>query len=420
LSIAIATACYAVPTFGQGEMQDQMGGKKVVLPDGNGKASVEAACQLCHTLNNIANASLDRKGWNNLVDMMMNAGAPVPKDQVAIVKDYLATNFPEKPTPPAVIVPGSAEATFKTFALPISGTRPHDPLVAGGYLWYAGQFANVIGRINAKTGEIKQYKMKTAYSGPHALIADKSGKIWFTANFAGYIGKLDPETGDITEYHMPNPKARDPHTLIMDQHGTIWFTVQGGNFVGRLMPSTGDITLVPVPTPRARPYGMTVNSKGIVYFVEFGTNKIGSIDPETLAIHEYDLPNPASRPRRITVTADDMLWYGDYSRGYLGRLDPTTGKVDEWPSPGGPKSLPYGITVVHGAIWYSESGVKPNTMVRFDPKTQKFQTWAIPDGGDVVRNMVTTPHGNNIVISCSGANDIALVEIKDGTPTAGE
>ncbi len=60
----------------------------------------------------------------------------------------------------------------------------------------------------------------------------------------------------------------------------------------------------------------------------------------------------------------------------LGRLDPETGMVTEWPSPGGPKSEPYGIVFTKGAVWYSESGTRPNTIVRFDPKTEKFQTWA--------------------------------------------
>ena len=112
----------------------------------------------------------------------------------------------------------------------------------------------------------------------------------------------------------------------------------------------------------------------------------------------------------MAITNDDLIYYADYSRGYLGRLDPKTGAVKEWPSPSGPLSQPYGITFLRGDIWYSESAVKPNTMVRFDPKTEKFQTWAIPAGGGVVRNMMTTRDGN-IVIAESGLNMVGLVEI---------
>jgi virginiamycin B lyase len=130
-----------------------------------------------------------------------------------------------------------------------------------------------------------------------------------------------------------------------------------------------------------------------------------------MSIHEYALPNAGSRPRRIAITSDDVLWYGDFARGYLGRFDPKAGKISEWPSPSGPKSQPYGITAVNGAVWYSESGTKPNTVVRFDPATEKFQTWLIPSGGGVVRNMVHSPNGD-LWLACSGVDNITLVVIK--------
>ena len=155
-----------------------------------------------------------------------------------------------------------------------------------------------------------------------------------------------------------------------------------------------------------------MNSEGTLFSVWFGSNKVARIDPNTMEIHEYTLPNPDSRPRRLTLTSDDVIWYSDYSRGYLGRLDAETGDVKEWPSPGGPKSQPYGIAAIGDIVWYSESAVSPNTLVRFDPKTEKFQTWIIPSGGGVVRNMMATPEGN-LVLACSAVNRVALVEVTD-------
>jgi virginiamycin B lyase len=156
---------------------------------------------------------------------------------------------------------------------------------------------------------------------------------------------------------------------------------------------------------------MVVSSKGVPFFAEFGTNRIGDIDPHSLVIHEHVLPNAGSRPRRLGIGADDIIWYTDYARGYLGRFDPTTGAAKEWASPGGPQSQPYGVTVLNGTIWYSESGVRPNTLVRFDPRSAKFQTWAIPSGGGVVRNMMPT-HDGQLVLAESGVGKLALVTIK--------
>ena len=146
-------------------------------------------------------------------------------------------------------------------------------------------------------------------------------------------------------------------------------------------------------------------------FVEFGVNKVAMIDPNTMAIKEYALPNEGARPRRLALSDDNTVFYTDYARGYLGRLDLTTGEVKEWPSPSGGKSEPYGIVFTKGALWYSESGAKPNTIVRFDPKSEQFQTWAIPGGGDIVRNMDITRDGNPVLAN-SLANQVGLVEIR--------
>ena len=105
------------------------------------------------------------------------------------------------------------------------------------------------------------------------------------------------------------------------------------------------------------------------------------------------------------------MWYTDYARGYLGRFDPQTGEVREWLSPSGTESRPYGIATVGNVVWYSESGVRHDTLVRFDTETEVFQTWLIPSGGGVVRNMMATADGN-LVLACSGVNRVALVEIK--------
>ena len=398
----------ALPAWSQEPMQ---GRSAVQLPDGEGKEIVQTACAACHSLGNIANSGHSAEEWKTAVAMMLNVGAKVPEDKVDTVLNYLVKNFPEKPAPPPVSIPGNVEVSFEEWKVPTPGSRPHDPLAApDGTIWYTGHMANLLGHIDPKTGDIKEYHPTTPASGPHGLVMDKQGNIWFTANFKAYIGKLDPKTGKFTEYPL-DPEARDPHTPIFDQKGTLWFTVQGADMVGRLIPETGEVKTETVPTPKANPYGMVVTTKGVPYFVEFGANKIASIDPETMAIHEYLLPDENARPRRVAITSDDVLYYSDYGRGYLGRFDTKTGKMTgEWPSPGGPKSRPYAMTIMDGVVWYSESGVRPNTLVRFDPKTEKFQTWEMPLGGGIVRHMFVT-RDNKIAMALSGVSAIGLVEI---------
>ena len=409
------------------------------FPDGPGKEILEKKCSTCHAPEQVTTFGRSAEEWHEVVVNMIDLGAEVNEEEAKVLVEYLAKNWPlkgskpaedkpaeekpaekpaEKTAPqagPGSVAPVSSHGqsvTIREWDVPTPKSRPHDPLAASdGTIWYTGQMVNVLGRLDPKTGQIKEFALKTPASGPHGLTEDTAGNIWYTGNSKGLIGKLDPRTGQVTEYPMPDPAAKDPHSLAFDQKGTLWFTVQGANMVGKLNPVNGELSLRNSPTTRSLPYGIMINSKGVPFFVEFGANKVASIDPATMVIREWTLPDPASRPRRLAIDAQDNVWYSDYARGFLGKLDPATSEVKEWASPAGPASQPYGIAVIDGKVWYSESGVQPNTIVMFDPASEKFQTWPIPSGGGVVRNVSVT-RDSNLALALSGVNKIGLVEIR--------
>jgi virginiamycin B lyase len=405
-AVAVFVACAA-----QGYAQD-------LFPDGPGMDILRTKCRTCHMPDRVTKVTgRTSEGWATLVNTMISRGAPVTEDELPMLIEYLAKNWPVDKVvatvsyTPVVPMASHVRAEFTEWDALTPASRPSDPLAAAdGSIWYTGQAANVLGRLDPQTGEIKEYQLKTPQSGPHGLAEDKSGNIWYTADSKAYLGKLDPRTGSITEYPMPNPAARDPHTLAMDQKGNAWFTIQEGNMVGRFAAATGTLTLRNSPTAKSLPEGIAVNSKGVPFFAEFGANKLASVDPGTMAIREWTLPDPGARPRRLAIDGNDMIWYTDFSRGYLGRLDPVTGTVKEWASPGGPKSTPYAVAAIGGSIWFSESGLAPNTLVRFEPATERFQTWNIPSGGGIVENISVTRDGN-LALAERDVNKIALVTI---------
>jgi virginiamycin B lyase len=306
---------------------------------------------------------------------------------------------------------GSLAATvdLREYEVPTADALPHDPAVApDGALWVTLQRANKLARLDPWSGSWQEYRLRTDDSGPHGLVVDEAGNVWFTANAKAYIGKLHPGTGELDEYRFSDPRAKDPHTPILGPNGILWFTVQRSNLVGKLDRRTGAATFVRVPTANALPYGMVLGLDGAPYVCEFGSNKIARVDPASLEMREYPLPDGA-RPRRIALSIDGLLFYSDFARGRLGRLDPRSGRVDEWLSPGGALAKPYGIAITpDGLVWYSESGITPNTLVRFDPKTQMFATMPIPSGGGVVRSMAAT-QGGRVFLAESGMNKVAVV-----------
>jgi virginiamycin B lyase len=172
-------------------------GQPIQIPDGPGKETVQTTCTGCHALNLIVNSGgYTRQGWQDLFGTMVT----LPNDQRTVVADYLAKNFPEQPRPPAVVIPGDVTVTIKEWVVPTLGSRPHDPLATpDGAIWWTGMYANVLGRLDPKTGVMKEFPLKTPKSGPHGLTADKDGNIWYTANSAGLVGKKKKKTGEVTE-----------------------------------------------------------------------------------------------------------------------------------------------------------------------------------------------------------------------------
>ena len=192
------------------------------LPEGPGKQAVQSLCLGCHDANRITASGYSAADWKNVVAMMHNVGAPISPDQAGIVTDYLAHNFPEKPRPSPKVIEGTTRVIFHEWVVPTAGSRPHDPLATpDGAIWYSGHMADLIGRVDPRTGAIREFHLPNPNSGPHGLVADAAGNIWYTANFAGAIGKLDPRTGTVTEYPLPDPTARDPHTPVFDRNGTL-------------------------------------------------------------------------------------------------------------------------------------------------------------------------------------------------------
>ncbi len=390
-------------------------GQAIVLPDGAGRDIVQASCSTCHGLNQIiGSAGYTREKWQDLFSTMIK----LPDAQAATVSQYLATHFPPKPGREPVLVSGPVTVTFKEWMVPTLGQRSRDPVqTADGTIWWAGQYGNIVGRLNPRTGEMKEYTLP-AGARPHSITADRAGAIWYMGNANGTVGKLNPATGEITVYKMPDPAARDPHTPVFDRNGILWFTVQNGNMVGRLNPATGEIKLVTMPTPNADPYGIDINSQGVPWVAYNGSYKVASLDPVTMAVREYPLPDQKSMVRRLAITSDDMVWFVNASLGRLGRLNPKTGEIKEWPSPSGMDTSPYGIAVVNDIIWYNESRRRPDALVRFDPKTERFQSWAIPSGVGTIRNLRPTADGNHLLIHQTSTNRIGVATIGGATTTS--
>ena len=379
------------------------------LPEGKGKDTIAAVCAGCHVTGVIpVSLGYTRDNWKKLIATMIDL-TPAP-DQHNEILDYLAQHFPPNERRKPTLVSGSTQVTFKEWVLPQLGSRVRDPMQhPDGSIWYIGQYGNIIGRLDPATGKAQEWQLP-ANSHPHTLQLDHKGRPWYTGNKNGTVGRFDPATGQSTVYKMPDPKT-DPHTLAFSADNRMaFFSFQASNLIGRINIDTGEVKVVSAPNPKSQPYDVHIDSEGTVWVSCNARGCFLKVNPVTMEVTEIPFPLGGST-RRFAFAPDGMLWFANSNRGGIGRYNTKTGEFKEWQSPSGPRSHPYGVVWLDGAFWYNESGMRPDTLVRFDPASETFQSWLIPSGdiyAGIWRNGRVTRQGT-ILIHQTATNRIIEV-----------
>jgi len=373
-------------------------------PNYDVKADVTETCASCHGLRylDLAQGYDTPAEWSQLIASMVK----LPQERDWAISQYLAANYPHKPDKAPVLMKGDTDITIEEWVTPTLGQRTRDPVESpDGAIWWTGMWASLVGRLDPNTGVMQEYQLPSS-ARPHSIVPDADGFIWYTGNSNGTIGRLNPADGSIKEYPT---RARDPHTAVFHPNGNLYFTSQHSNMLGRLNPATGE--LIEIET-RKKPYGIKVGKAGDLFIAYNGTNAIGRMHPGTLSVRYYDIPDAATRIRRLDVDSDENVWFVNSSLGKVGKLDVDTGKVTQWNSPSGPTSHPYSMTVIKDIVWYNESGMRPDALVRFDPAKEQFQSWAVPSGIGIIRHTWETQDGD-LLIHQSSSNRVGRVRIAD-------
>jgi competence protein ComEA len=64
------------------------------LPDGEGKAEVEASCTArCHTAGTVVRTKRTPAGWETVINLMIERGAEVTDEQYGVILEYLSRHF---------------------------------------------------------------------------------------------------------------------------------------------------------------------------------------------------------------------------------------------------------------------------------------------------------------------------------------
>ncbi|HLH99113.1 MAG TPA: carboxypeptidase regulatory-like domain-containing protein [Xanthobacteraceae bacterium] len=109
---------------------------------------------------------------------------------------------------------------------------------------------------------------------PQRLQVDSDGIVWFTERRGGKIGRLDPKTGEIKEFQLPGPEP-SPYAIGIDRDHMIWYSSHEQDTLGRFDPKTGQVTEYPFPHSEIAMREFFLDSQGRMWYASSVNNKVG-------------------------------------------------------------------------------------------------------------------------------------------------
>jgi virginiamycin B lyase len=94
---------------------------------------------------------------------------------------------------------------------------------------------NRIAMVDPATMTLKETTLPRAEARTRRIVVTPDDMVWYVDYAGGYLGRLDPKTGEVKEWPAPSAAQSRPYAMALDGEGRIWFVetgVQPNQFVG--------------------------------------------------------------------------------------------------------------------------------------------------------------------------------------------
>jgi streptogramin lyase len=308
------------------------------------------------------------------------------------------------------------------YDLPRRQIQPHDVVLdADGMVWFSHFGEQFLGRMDPKTGEVRQYAVPVIKQGAPVGTLDleitRGGEIWLSMMYQGGVARFNPKTEKFETWSVPKEWQTDAtqqafvSPTASDVDGKVWVKNSDRAQILRLDPKTGawenfGSFTNPLTGARITSYGIPADPQNNLYLLDYNGNGVGKLDRAGKLVGYYPGQITHSRPRRGRIDDQGRLWYAEYGGNSIGMLDPETGAVKQWTLPT-PWAQPYDVVLDrNGEAW--TGSMLSDRVSRLDPKTGTFVEYLLPHNTNIRRVYVdnrTTPvtfwtgnnHGASIV-----------------------
>jgi streptogramin lyase/mono/diheme cytochrome c family protein len=385
-------------------LESQLSGAEILfnLPgSAEEKAMLQKNCSGCHSWQQIFRNRYDEHSWALIVDRMMHftgtaiavrnkpMNAPDPEADM-LTKFLTRVRGPESQDMPIRTFPRphgeSTRVVVTEYELPRNLLMLHDAaLDAQGNVWYTSHKTRYVGKLDPKTGIVKDYTIPLtpgAMPGTHHAVIDKNGIAWISENWAHQLNRLDPKTGEVHQAKIDSTtpiNAPSFGNFTLDQEGNVWDGRHG--LIVKMDPNTGKV-LQHWPLQADSTYDNTISYDG-KYWGGSGPANWGNT-VEIMEIATGKLLNLNSGAHMMTAKRGGFdpfgnTWWGG-ADGSLIELNFKAQRIDEFTPPIAPH--PYtdfyeAMPDKNGEIW---AGVlHGRQMLRYTPKTDHWTVYQMPE-----------------------------------------
>ena len=195
-----------------------------------------------------------------------------------------------------------------------------------GKVWTKSVGTQEVFRLDLATGKWERFQpLKALGDQRHSIyqvISDSQNNLWMAEFTKGHIGKIDAKTGEVRWHAVPTPNARARRMNIDDQD-RILFAEYRGNKVAMFDTKTEKFTEWPLPA-QTYPYRAAVDKKGDIWTGGMHSDRAVRIEPKTGATVEYLLPRETNM-RTVFVdnsTTPVTFWTGSNHGAALVKVEP--------------------------------------------------------------------------------------------------
>ena len=182
---------------------------------------------------------------------------------------------------------------------------------------------NQLMRMDVPSGKFEAVKPLVEGHGSYGISADRQNNLYFLDIESEYVGRVDAKTLEVKYYRTPTRNSI-PRRGHFDSQDRLWFAQFFGNKVAMFDPRTEQFQEWDLPTPWTNPYDAVGDKNGEVWAGGMSNDRIVRVNPKTGQSTEYLLPRETN-VRRVFVdntTTPVTFWVGNNNRASVVKLEP--------------------------------------------------------------------------------------------------